>query len=258
MTAPVALVTGASRGIGKQLCIDLAAAGYDVVCAARSTSGRPSKLPGSIDETAKLVLETGRRAMVAPLDVRDEEAVNALTQRIYAEWGRCDLLINNAAVAAPLPALEDTTKRWRLGVDVNLNGPFYAMHAICPRMVDAGEGRVINISSGAAVTPEFGRANYTATKLALEGMSQSLAFSLAHKVAVNVLRLELSVWSEGYTETLADISKMEFEHPVIMSDAILWIARQPIDYTGHVLTIGELRKKGVVRGVTPYKDFQAS
>ncbi len=196
--------------------------------------------------------------MVAPLDVRDEEAVNALTQRIYAEWGRCDLLINNAAVAAPLPALEDSTKRWRLGVDVNLNGPFYAMHAICPRMVDAGEGRVINISSGAAVTPEFGRANYTATKLALEGMSQSLAFSLKHKVAVNVLRLELSVWSEGYTETLADISKMEFEHPVIMSDAVLWIARQPIDYTGRVLTIGELREKGVVRGVTPYKDFQAN
>ncbi len=58
MTAPVALVTGASRGIGKQLCMDLAAAGYDVVCAARSTSGRPSKLPGSIDETAKLVEET--------------------------------------------------------------------------------------------------------------------------------------------------------------------------------------------------------
>ncbi len=89
-------------------------------------------------------------------------------------------------------------------------------------------------------------------------MSQSLAFSHLNKVAVNVLRLELSVWSEGYTETLADLSKLEFEHPVIMSDAILWIARQPIDYTGHVLTIGELREKGVVRGVTPYKDFQAT
>ncbi len=258
MTAPVALVTGASRGIGKQLCIDLAAAGYDVVCAARSTSRNPSKLPGSIDETAKLVEEAGRRAMVAPLDVRDEEGVNALTQRVYTDWGRCDLLINNAAVAPPTPALEDTTKRWRLGVDVNLNGPFYLMHAICPHMVEAGEGRVINISSGAAVTPEFGRANYTATKLALEGMSQSLAFSLKTKVAVNVLRLELSVWSEGYTDTLADMSSMEFEHPVIMSDAALWIARQPIDYTGHVLTIGELRDKGVVRGVTLYKDYQAS
>ena len=64
--------------------------------------------------------------------------------------------------------------------------------------------------------------------------------------------------ARAYTDTLADMSTMEFEHPVIMSDAALWIARQPIDYTGHVLTIGELRDKGVVRGVTPYKDFQAS
>ena len=135
MSAPVAVVTGDSRGIGKQLCIDLAGSGYDVVCAARSTSAQPSnladayegflldQLPGSIEETAKLVEERGQRAMVAPLDVSDEEAVNALCQRVYSEWGRCDLLINNAAVAPRRPALQDTTKRWRLGVDVNLNGP---------------------------------------------------------------------------------------------------------------------------------------
>ena len=257
MSAPVAVVTGASRGIGKQLCIDLAGSGYDVVCAARSTSAQPSKLPGSIEETAKLVEERGQRAMVAPLDVRDEEAVNALCQRVYTEWGRSDLLINNAAVAPQRPALKDTTKRWRLGVDVNLNGPFYMMHAFCPRMAETGEGRVINISSGAAVSPAFGRPSYTATKLALEGLSQALSFELKDKVAVTVLRLELSVWSEGYTETLSDVS-IPFEHPIIMSDAVLWIAKQPIEFTGQILTIGDLRDKGVVRGVTLYKDFEAS
>src|SRR5215831_5711916 len=102
-TTPVALVTGASRGIGKRLCGDLAAAGYDVVCTARTSSASPAKLPGSVEETAALVERAGRRAMPVVLDVQDEAAIGALTERIYRDWGRCDLLINNAAVAPPKP-----------------------------------------------------------------------------------------------------------------------------------------------------------
>ena len=124
MTAPVALVTGASRGIGKRLCIDLARSGYDIVCTARSSQDSPGKLPGTIEATAERVREEGRRAMPVALDVRDEEAVAELAGRVYAEWNRCDLLINNAALSPPKPALQDSTKRWRLGVDVNVNGPF--------------------------------------------------------------------------------------------------------------------------------------
>ena len=115
-----------------------------------------------------------------------------IRDRVYDQLGRCDLVINNAAVAAPLPALRDSTKRWRTGVDVNLNGPFYLMYHFCPRMPE-GAGRVINISSGAAVTPDFGRPNYTATKLALEGLSQSLAHELSGKVALTVLRVDVAV-----------------------------------------------------------------
>ena len=90
---------------------------------------------------------------------------------------------------APLD-VRDTTRRWRLGVDVNLNGPFYLMYYLCPRMLEAGGGRVINISSGVAVTPSFGRPNYTATKRGLEGLSEALAYELAGSVAVNVIRAE--------------------------------------------------------------------
>jgi NAD(P)-dependent dehydrogenase (short-subunit alcohol dehydrogenase family) len=250
MSAPVVLITGASRGIGKQLSIDFAAQGYDVVCAARSTAANPSKLPGSLEETAALVEKQGRHAMVAPLDVRDEEAVNALADRIHREWGRCDVLINNAAIAPPKPALSDTTKRWRLAVDINVNGPFYLMYALCPRM-KAG-GRVINISSGAATMPEFGRPSYTATKLALEGLSQGLAHELRGKVAVNVLRLDFMVWSEGFDDTLPS-GDFTFEHPVVMSDAALWLARQPIEHTGHVHLMSQLRAQGVVRPQQIYR-----
>jgi len=246
------VVTGASRGIGKQLCVDLAAAGFDVVCVARSTEAAPSRLPGSIDATARLAERHGVRALAVALDVRDEASVAALADRVFEELGGCDLLINNAAVASPVPALEDSTRRWRLGVDVNLNGPFYLMYYFCRRMTP-GSGRVINVSSGAAVRPEFGRPNYTATKLALEGLTQVLALELKDRVAVNVLRLDLPVWSEGFAATLPDDIDIPFEDPVIMSDAVLWLARRPIDFTGQILTVSGLRQKGVVRPFTPYR-----
>ena len=69
-------------------------------------------------------------------------------------------------------------------------------------------------------------------------------------VAVNCIRLELGVWTEGYAFTLGDVDRSDFEDPVIMSDAVLWMAKQPLDYTGQVVTIAELRKQGVVRPKT--------
>ncbi|HXJ32429.1 MAG TPA: SDR family oxidoreductase [Candidatus Eisenbacteria bacterium] len=248
---PVAIVTGASRGIGKRLCADLAVAGYDVVCTARTSSAAPGKLPGTVEETAAGVERAGRRAMALALDVQDEEAVAGLAERVYREWGRCDLLINNAAVAPPKPALDDSVRRWRLAVDVNLNGPFYCMYHLCPRMAAAGGGRVINVSSGAAVTPSFGRASYTATKLALEGMTEALAHDLAGRVAVNCIRIDMPIWTEGFDATLpADFDRSWFEDAVIMTDAVLWLATQDLDYTGRILTLGELRARGVVRAPT--------
>ena len=104
MSQRVALVTGASRGIGRQLCIDLAKQGYDVVCAARSSSAAPGRLPGTVEETAEQVEAAGRRALAVPLDVRDDDAVAALAERVFKELGGCDLLVNNAAVAPPRPA----------------------------------------------------------------------------------------------------------------------------------------------------------
>ena len=247
MSNKVAVVTGASRGIGKRVSVDLASKGYDIVCTARSTSDSPGKLEGTIDETASLVEQQGQKAMSVGLDVRDADAVQALADRVYGEWGRVDLLINNAAVAPPGLSLQEPLKRWTLAVDVNVNGPFYFMHAFAPRM---DQGRVINISSGASLAPMFGRASYTVTKRALEAMTECHAWELRDKVGVNCIQLELSVWTEGYTATLGEGNYDGFEDPIIMSDAVFWLAEQPIDYTGHVLTIAKMREMGVVRGVT--------
>lgn len=250
-SAPVAVVTGASRGIGKRLSADLAAAGYDVVCTARTSNASRAKLPGTVEETAALVERAGRRAMPVALDVQDEAAVAGLAARVYAEWGRCDLLVNNAAIAPPKPALTDSVKRWRLAVDVNLNGPFYAMYHFCPRMAAAGGGRVINVSSGAAVTPSFGRASYTATKLGLEGLTEALAHDLAGRVAVDCIRIDMPIWTEGFDATLpADFDRSWFEDAAVMTDAVLWLARQGLEHTGRILTLGALREQGVVRPPT--------
>jgi NAD(P)-dependent dehydrogenase (short-subunit alcohol dehydrogenase family) len=251
MEAPVAVVTGASRGIGKQLCVDLAAAGWDVVCAARTGGGTPSRLPGTVEETAALVAARGRRAMPAPLDVQSEPDVEKLAARVWAEWGRCDLLVNNAAVAPPAPALQDSVRRWRLAVDVNLNGPFYLTYHLGRRMRDAGGGRVINVSSAAAVMPEFGRPSYTATKLALEGLTQALAHELRGHVAVNCIRIDVPIWTEGFDATLpADFDTSAFEDAVIMWDAVRWLVAQELAYTGQILTLSGLRKRGIVRPPT--------
>jgi len=118
-------------------------------------------------------------------------------------------------------------------------------------MSAAGGGRIVNISSGAAQAPQFGRASYTVTKAALEALTACMAFDLRDaKVAVNCLRLELMVWTEGFAATLADPSGYGFEDPVIMSDAVLWMAKQPLAWTGQIETIGSLRARGAVRPVT--------
>jgi len=279
MANPVAVITGASRGIGKQLAVDFAKAGYDIVCLARSTSDAPTKLPGTVDETAEMVRAEGRQALSLPLDVQNEEQVAAVADRVYSELGHCDVLINNAAIAVPGKTLEQPTRRWRLAVDVNVNGPFYMTYYFCPRMAEAGGGHVINISSGASVTPQFGRISYTVTKRALEAMTEGFAHELAPAgVAVNCIRLELSVWSEGYAYTLPNVEQpgltltreatiaagtrraqpggdlADFEDPVVMSDACLWLAKQPKDSTGKILTIAEMREMGAVRPKTRIAD----
>ncbi len=256
MSRPVAVITGASRGIGKQLCIDMARVGYDIVAIARSTAESPTKLPGTVDETIQLAQEAGGpacKAIAVGLDVRDEDGIAALAERVRTEFGRCDVVVNNAAIAPPGPTLQAPTKRWRMAMDINVHGPLYFMHSFAPLLAE-NEGRVINISSSASIAPEFGRASYTTTKRALEALTECMGHELKGKVAVNCIRLELSVWSEGYTYTLPDMDFSDFEDPIIMSDAALWLCRQPISYTGKVLTIADMRATGAVRAVTRFGD----
>jgi NAD(P)-dependent dehydrogenase (short-subunit alcohol dehydrogenase family) len=254
-SAGVAFVTGASRGIGRQLCVDLAADGFDVVCAARSSEDRPGKLPGTVEATAAAVEAAGRRALPLALDVRDPLAVGDAVEEVYSQFGRCDLLVNNAAVAPVGRVLDLSLKRWALAVDVNLNGPLFLSWHVAERMRAAeGGGRIVNVSSVASEQPGSGRTSYTVTKAALEVLTRCLAVEWAPAIAVNCLQLEIGVWSEGRLETGAsEDDDEEFEDPVVVSDAVRHLAHAPLTLTGVVTTIGALRDQGVVRPPTPHR-----
>ncbi len=244
----VAFITGASRGIGKQLAVDFAQRGYDIVCLARSTGAQPTKLPGTVDDTAALVRQHGRRALPLGVDLQSEEHLRAAVERTYEEFGRIDVLINNAAIAIPGPTLLQPMRRWRLALEINLNAPLATMMAACPRMAAAGGGHVINVSSSAVDMPEFGRASYTVSKAALESLTVCMAHELASAaIAVNAVRIDVPIWSEGFVFTLAGMDTSDFEDAVIMSDACLWLVDQPTSRSGHVLTITGLREQGIVR-----------
>ncbi|GMU77357.1 MAG: oxidoreductase [Acidimicrobiia bacterium] len=162
MTTPTALVTGASRGIGKATAVALAEAGFDVAFTARTvhegeglddsdTSGRT--VPGSLDTTAALVERAGRRALPIAMDLLDRTSVQAAADQVYDEWGRIDTLVNNAVHTGPgsMIRFADTTLEMiETKLQANVVSQVVMIKAVLPRMVDAGGGTIVNVTSAVA------------------------------------------------------------------------------------------------------------
>ncbi|MEX1255378.1 MAG: SDR family NAD(P)-dependent oxidoreductase [Dehalococcoidia bacterium] len=243
----VAIVTGASRGIGRVTALALAADGADVVCAARTTDAAPAKLPGTVEETARQVRALGQRALALPCDVSQQAEVDALVERTIAEFGRVHILINNAAVNYRAPFADTPIGRWDLLMNVNLRGPVLCTQAVLPHMLKQGGGRIVNLSSGAVTMPEvsaeLGITAYAASKAALEMMTKVLGLELAaSQIAVNCLRIESAVVTEGalFIDPEGDYSG--WETPEAVAEAIVRLIEQPASYTGRVITIAEARE----------------
>jgi len=242
----VAVVTGASRGIGRALALGLARAGCHVVVAAKSTTPT-EKLPGSIYTVAAEVEALGAQALPVQVDVRDEAQVEALAARARERFGRIDVLVNNAGALWWKPVLETPAKRFDLVMGVNARGAFLCARAVLPTMVARRWGHVINLSPPLDLAMVPGRVAYAISKLGMTLLTHGLAEEVRpHNVAVN------SLWPVTIIESQASINHQlgtpaMWRKPDILVDCVLrLVAKEPAALTGQALLDEDfLRAEGV-------------
>ncbi len=178
---PVAVVTGAGRGIGRQIAISLARAGADLVLAGRD--------PATLHDAARLVSAAGASVEVVPTDVTDEAAVEALATATLERFGKVDVLVANSGVGGPsAPLWEQTRTGWDDTFAVNTTGVFLCARALVPPMLERRSGSVVVVGSMTGKRPLWGRSPYGASKLALVGLVRTLALEAApYGVRVNLV-----------------------------------------------------------------------
>jgi citronellol/citronellal dehydrogenase len=262
LAGKVALVTGASRGVGRAIAIALAQAGMDVACAARATDDAPLRLPGTIDATVRQVEALGRRALAVPTNLAVDADVERMVRLTHTHFGHIDVLINNAAITFP-GDLDVPMKRYDLMMNVNVRAPLLAVRAVVPHMIAQGGGTILNISSAAGLHVYPGLMVYGMSKAALERLSVDAAQQLKpHAIAVNTFRIDVPVASEGFVANLPHADHAAWEPTDVPAEGVVWMLRQPPDYTGQVVSMEALRAEhGIMRSRTarPFTglDFQS-
>jgi NAD(P)-dependent dehydrogenase (short-subunit alcohol dehydrogenase family) len=241
LSGKVALVTGASRGVGAATAVALAEAGCIVACAARATDAAPMPIPGTLDHTVRRIAAAGGTAIAVPTNLAVDDEVRAMVAMTVARLGPVDLLVNNAAITFP-GDLELPMKRFDLVFDVDLRAPLIATQAVVPAMIERSSGAIVNVSSAAALNYYPGQMAYGMAKAALEHLTMSLAAQLRpHGIPVNTFRIDTPVASEGFLAALPDVDHSDWEPPEVAAEGIVWVLRQPVEVTGRQFGMARLR-----------------
>jgi 3-oxoacyl-[acyl-carrier protein] reductase len=238
LTDKVALVTGASRGLGKAIALALAAEGASIAAVARSEE--------ALKETLEAIRATGGVAESFPCDVADEAAVEAAVEKIAARFQHIDILVNNAGVTRDGLLMRMKSDDWDAVLNTNLKGAFHLTKPVGRLMVRQRAGRIINISSVIGLIGNAGQANYAASKAGLIGFSKSVAREFASRgITCNVV-------CPGFIETdmtrdlnedlrkklLERIPLQRLGQPEDIAGAVVFLCSPSASYiTGQILTI---------------------
>ncbi|NTV89885.1 MAG: SDR family NAD(P)-dependent oxidoreductase [Clostridiales bacterium] len=241
----VAVITGASRGIGKDIAGLFAAEGAKVVCASRSINEGDSFLPGSNGTTVAEIRTAGGTAMAVRLDVTDEASCRDAVEEVRKAFGPVDILVNNAVDAYMVKIEDITSQEWLHTFDTALNGPFRMIRQVLPDMIARHGGSIINITSPAAIGPGRGPYKtsgmagtaYGASKAALERLTQGLAEEVyQYGISVTAFAPSQGVATPTMVHnTHCNPDDPRFEPVEMMSRAALLLATEPLDkVTGRV------------------------
>jgi len=238
LTGKVALITGGSRGLGREMALGFARAGADVVIVSR-------KLP-ACEAVAKEVQAFGRRALPYACHVGQWDAIDRLVDAAYAHFGKVDVLVNNAGMSPLYPSLAEVSEAlWDKVLAVNLKGPFRLSALVGTRMAAGAGGSIINVSSTAAVTPTPIETPYAAAKAGLNNLTIACAQAFGPKVRVNCIMpgpflTDISeAWPPGAVEQVSATSALRRAgQPEEIVGAALYFASEASSFTtGAILRI---------------------
>jgi NAD(P)-dependent dehydrogenase (short-subunit alcohol dehydrogenase family) len=249
MTTPefdgkVIVVTGSSRGIGKGLATYLGRQGASVVCAARTVEKGTGEFPGTIHETVDEIRASGGKAIAVRCDIGVPTDIEDLIASAVKEYGKLDVLVNNAMTPTNAPLEESTVDMWDESMRVNVRSLYLFVQAVTPVMKAGGGGSIINISSGAAAHEvsammPAGYVIYSVAKAALERFSSAAAPELRPLgININALRPG-AVRTEHTTEEFgADFDWTGWQEPEDVGPPVAYLAKQiNTDFTGKVLDV---------------------
>lgn len=238
LSGQVALVTGASQGLGRAVAVELGRNGALVGCVARNAE--------KLAETVQLVVDAGGQAEAFSCDVTDGESVNAVVEAVCEKWEKLDILVNNAGITRDTLMPRMTDEQFDEVIMTNLKGAFLFARAASMKMMRARYGRIINMSSVSGIVGNPGQTNYSASKAGLIGMTRSLALELAKRhvtvnaVAPGFIESEMTrVLGELVIEEVTKrIPMRRIGSPADIAAAVLFLASDAAAYiTGQTIVV---------------------